>query len=113
MVLCLNGSVWSRYCFLLAPPWRRPFCVFYVAHAGETAAALILILVTLVVGALGRRVDAIVTSFVAALCLDVLFIPPIFKITIATPSGWVGLFVFLAAALFASSLSSALAPAAR
>jgi two-component system sensor histidine kinase KdpD len=81
---------------------------FYVAHAGETVAALILILVTLVVGAVGRRAEAVITSFVAALCLDVLFIPPIFKITIATTSGWVGLFVFLAAALFASSLSSAL-----
>jgi two-component system sensor histidine kinase KdpD len=81
---------------------------FYVLHATETIAALILMLVTLVVGALGKRLDAVITSFAAALCLDVLFIPPIFKITIATTSGWVGFFVFLAAALFASNLSSAL-----
>ena len=81
---------------------------FFVFHCGETIAALVLILVTLVVGAVGRRLDAVITSFVAAFCLDVLFIPPIFKLTIATTSGWVGLFVFLAAALFASNLSSAL-----
>jgi two-component system sensor histidine kinase KdpD len=84
------------------------FICFFVFHSGETIAALVLILVTLVVGAIGRRLDAVITSFVAALCLDVLFIPPIFKLTIATTSGWVGLFVFLAAALFASNLSSAL-----
>lgn len=81
---------------------------FYLFRASETVAALILILATLIVGSLGNRLNAVVTSFVAALCLDVLFIPPILKLTIATTSGWVGLFVFLAASLFVSTLSAAL-----
>jgi two-component system sensor histidine kinase KdpD len=62
----------------------------------------------LVVGALGKRLEAILASFTAALCLDYWFIPPIFQISIGSPSGWVGLFVFLAASLSASTLSSAL-----
>lgn len=81
---------------------------FYLFHTTETVAALVFILWTLVVGAFGKTLEALITSFAAALCLDYLFIPPIFKITVATSSGWVGLFVFLAASLFVSTLSSAL-----
>jgi len=81
---------------------------FYLFHASETVAALLFILWTLVVGAFGRTLEAVFTSFAAAFCLDYLFIPPIFKVTIDSPSGWVGLFVFLAASLFVSTLSSAL-----
>jgi two-component system sensor histidine kinase KdpD len=81
---------------------------FYVFHASETVAALLFMLWVLVVGSFGKRSEAIVASFVAALCLDYWFIPPIFEVSIASAGGWIGLFVFLTASLFAASLSSAL-----
>ena len=81
---------------------------FYLFHAGESAAALVLMLWALVVGACSQRTESVLASLTAALCLDYWFIPPIYQITIGAPSGWISLFVFLAASLFASSLSSAL-----
>ncbi len=60
------------------------------------------------VGTSGLRTAAVLGSFTAAVCLDYLFIPPIYKITVDAPSGWISLFVFLAASLFASNLSSLL-----
>ena len=81
---------------------------FYALHASESVAALLLMLWALLVGAQGKRFEATLASFTAALCLDYWFIPPIFQISIGSPGGWVGLFVFLAASLSASTLSSAL-----
>jgi two-component system sensor histidine kinase KdpD len=81
---------------------------FYVLHATESVAALFLMLVALVVGTLGRKSEAAAASFTAALCLDYWFIPPIYQVSVGSLSGWVSLSVFLAASLFASTLSSAL-----
>jgi len=81
---------------------------FYVFRASETVAALVFMLCTLIVGSFGKRIEAVFASFAAALCLDYFFIPPIYKISVGSSGGWISLFVFLAASLFASSLSSAL-----
>jgi two-component system sensor histidine kinase KdpD len=81
---------------------------FYAFHASESVAALLLMLWALVVGALGARAEAVMVSFTAAICLDYWFIPPIFEISVGSASGWVGLFVFLAASLSASNLAAAL-----
>jgi len=81
---------------------------FYLFNATETVAALLFMLWALVVGSFGKRSEAVVASLVAALCLDYWFVPPIFEISVGAPSGWISLFVFLAASLFAASLSSEL-----
>jgi len=81
---------------------------FYVFGASETVAALVLMLWTLIVGSFGRRFEAVVASFAAALCLDYFFIPPIYEVSVGSSRGWISLFVFLAASLLASNLSSAL-----
>jgi len=81
---------------------------FFVLHVGETVAALVFMLWTLIVGSVGKRLEAVFASFAAALCLDYFFIPPVYQISIGSSGGWISLFVFLAASLFASSLSSAL-----
>jgi len=81
---------------------------FYVFRASETVAALAFMLWTLVVGSFGKRLEAVVASFAAALCLDYFFIPPVYQISVGSSGGWISLFVFLAASLFASNLSSAL-----
>jgi two-component system sensor histidine kinase KdpD len=81
---------------------------FALFHTTEIVAALVFMLWTLVVGSFGKRPEAIIASFTAALCLDYLFIPPIYKISVGSASGWISLFVFLAASLFAASLSSEL-----
>ena len=81
---------------------------FYIFHTTESVAALLFMLWTLTVGSFGNRTEAVVASFVAAVCLDYWFIPPIYRITIGSASGWISLIVFLAASLFAASLSSKL-----
>lgn len=80
----------------------------FAMHATESVASSLLMLWALLMGISGARTEAITGSFIAALCLDYLFIPPIFKITVDAPSGWISLFVFLAASLLASNLSSLL-----
>jgi len=82
--------------------------LFYVLHATESVAALLFMLWVLVVGAFGTRVEAVLASLAAALCLDYWFIPPIFKVEVGSAGGWISLFVFLVASLVAAALSSAL-----
>lgn len=82
--------------------------LLFAMHASESVAASLLMLWALLIGTTGLRTEVVLGSLVAALCLDYWFIPPIFKITVDAPSGWISLFVFLAASLFASNLSSLL-----
>jgi two-component system, OmpR family, sensor histidine kinase KdpD len=79
-----------------------------VAHTTATVAAILLMLGVMLSGTYARSSTAIVTSFVAALCLDFFFIPPIGRIAISEPQGWIVLFVFISASLLAANLSSSL-----
>jgi two-component system sensor histidine kinase KdpD len=81
---------------------------FYLFHSNATLAAIFLLLGVLLAGAYASRTEAIVASISATLCLDYFFIPPIGKITIADPQGWLVLAVFLAVSIIATNLSARL-----
>lgn len=81
---------------------------FYLFHADATVAAMVLLFAVLLAGAYANRAQAIAASIAATLCLDYFFIPPIGKITIGAPQGWIILSVFLAVSLVATDLSSRL-----
>ena len=78
-----------------------------------TTSALILLLIVLATATRSRLAVAIVTSIVAMLAFNFFFLPPIHTLTIAEPHNWVALFVFLAVAAIASTLSSAARERAR
>jgi len=81
---------------------------FQFFHGNATIAAIFLLLGIVLVGAYGTRTEAIAASVSATVCLDYLFIPPIGKITIADPQGWIVLTVFLAVSVVATNLSARL-----
>ncbi|HEY1946015.1 MAG TPA: ATP-binding protein [Bryobacteraceae bacterium] len=80
----------------------------YLIHANATLAAIVLLFAVLLAGAYTRRTQAIAASITATICLDYFFIPPIGRITIGAPEGWIILCVFLAVSLVATDLSSRL-----
>ena len=73
----------------------------YFLQTGATMAAIVLLLAVLLAGAYSRRLEAIVASIVATLCLDYFFIPPFGTISIGDPEGWAILAVFLGVSLVA------------
>jgi len=81
---------------------------FYLFHSNATIAAIFLFLGVLLAGAYATRAEAIAASVSATLCLDYFFIPPIGKITIADPQGWIALGVFLTVSIVATNLSARL-----
>jgi two-component system sensor histidine kinase KdpD len=83
------------------------FCA-YTLHTGATIAAILLLVVVLLTGVYSRRTEAVVVSIGATLCLDYFFVPPVGRITIGDPQGWLILAVFLAVSLVATDLSSRL-----
>lgn len=82
-------------------------CAFAL-HVDATVAAVVLMLSVLLAGAYSKRMEAVVASIAATLCLDYFFIPPVGRITIADLQGWVALGVFLCVSLVATNLSSRL-----
>ncbi len=72
-----------------------------------TTSALTLLLVVLATATASRLIVAIVTSIAAMLAFNFFFLPPVHTLTISEPHNWVALFVFLAVAAIASTLSSA------
>jgi len=80
----------------------------YILHTGAAVGAILLLLVVLLAGAYSRRTEAVVVSICATLCLDYFFVPPVGRITIDDPQGWLVLAVFLAVSLVATDLSSRL-----
>lgn len=80
---------------------------FYL-HSNATIAALFLLLGVVLAGAYASRVEAITASIASTLCLDYLFIPPIWRISIADPQGWLVLSIFMAVSLVAANLSARL-----
>lgn len=83
------------------------FCS-HIVHASATVAAIVLLLGVLLAGLYASLVEAILASLLATLLLDFFFIPPIGKITIADPQGWVALLAFLTVSLIATNLSARL-----
>jgi two-component system sensor histidine kinase KdpD len=80
---------------------------FYL-HSNATIAALFLLLGVVLAGAYASRTEALTASIASTLCLDYLFIPPIWQISIADPQGWLVLSIFMAVSLVAASLSARL-----
>ncbi len=80
----------------------------YILNVGATVAAIALLLAVLLAGAYTKRTEAVVASIAATLCLDYFFIPPVGRVTIGDPQGWVILAVFLSVSLVATNLSSRL-----
>lgn len=84
------------------------FVCFRVVHANGTTDALALLMVLLFAASRMDVWGTLTTSIVAALCLDWFFIPPVGKISIDDPQGWVALVVFITVTLLASRLSTRL-----
>jgi two-component system sensor histidine kinase KdpD len=103
----VNRRLVSALASILGTLAAALICCF-VFHVSQTVAALILMLCVLGVGAYGNRLDALLTPMMAALCLDFLFIPPLYRITIADLNGWISFLVFLATSVIATNLSSRL-----
>jgi two-component system sensor histidine kinase KdpD len=74
--------------------------------SNPTTVSMTFLMVVLVVAATARLWVAVVTSFVAVLCFNFFFLPPVSTLTIADPQNWVALFAFLAVSLVASNLSA-------
>lgn len=78
---------------------------FSLLHVNHTTVALTLLLYVLFVASNWGLTNAVFTSLLATLALNVFFLPPIGKITIADPQNWVSLGAFLATAIVSSRLS--------
>ena len=115
LILLRQVSLWERALRLLA-------CVlgvaaiggaaFYVFHVNAIVCALALVLAVLMAAHWGLF-EAVVTSILAALCLDYFFLPPIRSLAIADPENWVALMAFFVTAITASRLSTGIRQRAR
>lgn len=75
-------------------------------RVNATTAALAMLLLVLAIATYWGLAEAILTSLLAMLGLNFLFLPPIGTFIIADPQNWIALFAFLATAFTASHLSS-------
>jgi two-component system sensor histidine kinase KdpD len=71
-----------------------------------TTVSFTYLMVVLGVAATARVWAAVATSFVAVLCFNFFFLPPVGTFTIADPHNWVALLAFLSVSLVASNLSA-------
>ncbi|HTF61390.1 MAG TPA: ATP-binding protein [Edaphobacter sp.] len=71
----------------------------------STAGSLELLLIVLIALRWGR-IPATIASVAAVFCLNYLFMPPIFKLTVTEPENWVSLLTFESTALLVGALSS-------
>ena len=71
----------------------------------STAGSLELLLIVLIALRWGR-IPATIASVVSVFCLNYLFMPPIFRLTVADPGNWVSLLTFESTALLVGALSS-------
>jgi two-component system, OmpR family, sensor histidine kinase KdpD len=77
----------------------------YARVNNATAAFTFLLFILFVATRLGSR-EAIAASVAAMLAYNILFLPPIGKLSISDPQNWVALIAFLATAITASQLSA-------
>src|ERR1035437_3609316 len=70
-----------------------------VAQLGVTHAAPVYLLAVVAVGMRWGAIPAVITSVVAFLCYDFLFVQPLYTFTISSPEEWLNLLLLLAVAL--------------
>ena len=75
-------------------------------HVNATTAALCLLLAILAISAQFALTEAMIASVAAMLGWNLLFLPPIGRLTIQDPQNWVALAAFLVTAVTASQLST-------
>ena len=75
-------------------------------RANATTAALFLLLAILGISTGWGLAEAMVASVVAVLGFNLMFLPPVGKLTIQDPQNWVALLAFLVTAVTASQLSA-------
>ena len=78
---------------------------YYLHFNLSTAGSVELLLVVLTALYFGFR-QATIVSVIAVVCLDYLFIPPLFALSISEPQDWISLATFEVTALLVSRLSS-------
>jgi two-component system sensor histidine kinase KdpD len=78
----------------------------WLVHFNFAAAVSIQLLLVVVTALRGSFVLATATSLAGFVCLNYLFVPPLYRFTVADPRNWVSLLAFEAAALLVSSMSS-------
>ena len=77
----------------------------WLGLTNPTTAALSYLVVVLGVSSVSTLRVAVVVSFAATAALNFFFLPPVGTFTIANPTNWVALFVFLSVSIVASQLS--------
>ncbi len=78
---------------------------FWLHFNLSTAGSLELLVIVLIALRWGR-IPATIASVVAVFCLNYLFIPPIFNLTVTDPENWTSLLTFESTALLVGALSS-------
>src|SRR5262245_44303547 len=76
-----------------------------VIPVNPTTVALSYVVVIVLIAMRWEIAEATAASFVAMLCFNFFFLPPVGTFTIADPQNWVALFAFLLAAIATSQLS--------
>ena len=101
-----TGVATQRVAAVCAVIAAMTFLFFRVVPVNGATAGFSYLLAILVIGTRWGLLEATVASLVAAVCLDLFFLPPVGTLAIADPGNWVALFAFLATALVASQLSN-------
>ena len=78
----------------------------FADQINSTTVALIFLIVILLAAAAFESGPALLASFVAVLCLNFFFLPPLYTLTIADSHNWVALIAFLVTAMVAGQLSA-------
>ena len=82
------------------------FLLFRVVPVNDTTVGFLYLVLILGIATKGGLIESTIASFAAMLCLNLFFLPPVGKLTIADSRNWVALFAFLATSLTASQLSA-------
>lgn len=77
-----------------------------LAHVNQTTVALTLLLAVLGIATCWGLVESLAASVAGMLCFNVLFLPPVGKLTIAATENWVAFITFVVTAVVASQLSA-------
>ena len=77
-----------------------------ITHINATTIGFAYLVGVLVVATRWGLAEALLASFLAVLCFNFFFLPPVGTFTIAHPQNWVAFFAFLATAVIASQLSA-------
>lgn len=80
--------------------------VLFQLHLNFAAAGFIQLLLVMIIATEAGFWEATVSSLAANLCLNVFFVPPLFRFSVDDPQNWIALIVFECAALLVSRLST-------